>query len=217
MPTSLIKIETKKVTSELIKMLKMVQANHHQAQLAVKSFDRDKALMVLEDDKKIDAKMYEIVADLEFMVTKAPVAKEMRRTLASLRIVGELERIGDYAKNIAKFIIKSESVDKSTITRISKVHSEFQKMLIKVEDIITSESIDSAIKLASMDQKVNGLVQDLRKEIIASITSKKSISLIEQRVFSLNVINALERAADHIVIICELITYIATGNHASYN
>lgn len=217
MPTTLIRIETKKISKMLIKMVDMVIANHKLAAETIHNVDREKALKVLENDRKIDAKYYEIEAELEFMITKAPVAKEMRRTLAFLHITRELERVADYAKHIAKFVIKSDKVDSSTIKRIEKVHKEFMKMLAKVSTLIESESNDKALELATMDKNVDTLVQEIRRTLISSIIGKKDEKAIAQRLFTANVINSLERAADHIVIICELVTYIATGSHGSFN
>lgn len=217
MATSIIRNETRRITSLLVQMTEMVILNHKLAAKAIHDVDKEMGLEVLDNDRKIDAKFYEIQSELEFIITKAPVAIEMRRTLASLYIVKDLERIGDYAKHIAKFVIKSETIDSSSIKRIEKVHKEFMKMLVDVKSLLQSESNDQAIKLADKDKTVNEIVQCIRKEIVSSIAIKPSKKEIEQRLFMGNVINALERAADHVVIICELITYIATGGHGSYN
>jgi phosphate uptake regulator len=139
-----IRLETKKIAVNLSNMTKLIIKNHVLASKAIKTNDKNLAIEILEKDKIVDAEFYQIESDLEFMITKALVDKDLRRVLASLHIVKELERIGDYAKKISKFIIKIDKISASSIRRITKVQDKFKKMIEKVPKII----IDEDTKLA---------------------------------------------------------------------
>lgn len=213
MATTIIKLDVKKMTSDIKKLIKMIVKQHDDIKIALRANNNDGAVKVIDNHSKVQAKYDEIQEDLEFLVTKAPVDKYLRRTLSGLSIITELLRIAVYAKHIAKFIIKNPKMAKTSITRIDKVHHAFRSMLVKVDKLISYESVDKALELAKEDEVVNELVDKTRKTLITSLAGKKNEKEIKERVFVFNVINALERAADHIVNICEAVIYTSTGNH----
>ena len=213
MPTTIIKLDVSKVTSDIKKLIKMIVKQHDNVKIALRTADNNKAIKVMDNHSKIQAKYDEIQEDLEFLVTKAPVDKYLRRTLSALSIITELLRIAAYAKHIAKFVIKNPKMAQTSIKRIDKVHHAFRTMLLQVDKIITSESVDKAIALSEEDEIINELVNKIRKALITSIAGKKDEKAIKERLFVFNVINALERASDHIVNICESVIYTTTGNH----
>ena len=213
MSTTIIKLDVNKITNNIKKLIKMIIKQHDDIKIALRANNNDGAIKVIDNHAKIQAKYDEIEEDLEFLVTKAPVDKYLRRTLSGLSIITGLLRIAAYAKHIAKFIIKNPKMAKTSIMRIDKVHHAFRSMLLKVDKVISSESVDKALDLAQEDEQVNDLVTKIRKSLITSLAGKKDEKAIRERLFVFNVINALERAADHIVNICEDVIYTATGNH----
>ena len=207
------KIQLKKITKSLGDMTYLIIENHNRANKCIEKNDKKLAIEVFDRDKQIDREFFSIQSELEFMVTKTPVTKNLRRTIASLHMVSHLERIGDYAKKIAKFVIKSDSISASSVRRITKVQNKFRDMIEQVPKIIVEENIDLAKKLWKEDDEVDNIVEEIRKEVITSVAVKSNKMAISERLFVLNIANSFERAADHITKICELIHYIKTSQH----
>ena len=216
MQTNLIRTETKELTNKLLKLTKMVIKNHDSAKKVLRNADKEKAVDVIDFDLKIDNLYIDIESDIEFLIVKAPVDKDLRRTMASVHIARELARTADYAKHISKFVIKSHKLSESSIKRIDKVHKLFRRMLVGVEPLIKDESTEKANKIVNLYDNIDNVVKDITHSLISSISSKKDENKVEERIFVLNVINALERGADHIVNICEMVLYINTGAHRTY-
>lgn len=213
MNTSIIRIETRRIQNKLVDMTKLVIDQHANIAKALKKNDRHQALEILGDDRIINAKFDEITAELEFLITKTPLDKDLRRTMAYIMIAQDLERIGDYVKYIATLVVQSPELDHPITNRILTIHTPFMKMLKKLILVIDEEKYEEALKLAESDRPLDKLTNKLRTDIISSIASKKSEEEIASRVFAINVIAGIERAADHITHICELIAYIKTGKH----
>lgn len=213
---TLIRAETKKLGLKLRKLTKMVIKNHDKAKLVIRNNDKKLAVEVIEFDYKIDTMYMEIESDIEFLIVKAPVDKDLRRTLANIHIARELARTADYAKHIAKFVIKGEKIANSSIDRIDRVHKLFRRMLTGVESVMSTESVAKANKIAELGDQIEEMVKDTIVSIISSISIKKDPEKIKERVFVLNVLNALLRGSDHLINICEMILYINTGSHRTY-
>lgn len=213
MHTTIIRMETKNIQDKLGQMVKIVITQHFNIAKALEKNNKEKALVILSDDRLVNAKFDEITADLEFLITKTPLDKDLRRTMAYIMIAQDLERIGDYVKYIGNFVIQSQELVDSSIVRILKIHRPFMRMLKKLILIIDDEKYNDAIKLAKSDRLIDNLTDELRTDLISSIANHKNKKDIAARVFAMNVISGIERAADHITHICELIAYIHTGKH----
>ena len=212
-----IRKETKKIALLLENMLNLVIINHELASKTIKNNDKKMAIKILENDKIIDLEFFSIQSELEFMIAKAPVDKNLRRVLAFLHIIINIEKIGDFAKKIAKFIIKNEEISSSSIKRITKSQNEFILLLKQVPKMIIDENVKLANKIWKTIPKVYKTIDEVRKEVVSSISNKSNKKAIEERLFILNIVNSFDRASSHIGNICELIQYIETGQHLNLN
>ena len=215
MSEDIIRKETKNLLQIVKEMVQMTVNQHDKAKKAIANSDKKLALKIIEKDKTIDLKNSEIDSEVAFLITKKPLAIDLRRTLAYYSIAREIERVADYAKHISKFVLEEKEIASSSKTKIRNAHKPFRNMLAKVNETIASENVNKAIELASMDEIVDKVQSKLRKSIISSVTLKNSESAVKQRIFVLSVINALERASDHIVNICEYVAYIKTGSYSA--
>lgn len=211
--TTTIREETKKISLLLENMLNLVIENHQLASKAIKKNDKKLAIKILEKDKTVDLEFFSIQSDLEFMIAKAPVDKNLRRVLAFLHIIINIEKIGDFAKKIAKFIIKNEEISNSSIKRITKSQDKFILLLKQVPKIIVNENVKLARKTWKTIPEVYKIINEVRKEVVSSISNKSNKKAIEERLFILNIVNSFDRASSHIGNICELLQYIETGQH----
>lgn len=216
MHISIIRTETRKIQNQLAAMVNQVINQHLFMAAALENNNKQAALKIIEDDRFVNDQFNHVTSDLEFLIAKTPLGKDLRRTMAYIMIAQDLERIGDYAKYIGNFVIKSKKIDQSSINRIIKIHQPFIKMLQQLPKIINEEKTEEASVLAKSDQIIDQLTTDLRTDLISSLAKKHTKEEIAARVFSINVIAGIERAADHVTHICELITYIVTSKHVDF-
>lgn len=213
MATTLMRLSTKKNQALIETLLEETIKQHNMAKNALVNNDVDLALKTLEGDKKIDLLYANIRSEIEFTITKRPLAKELRRTLAYLSIAKDIERLADYAKHISKFIIKTMIISPSSLRRIRKVHKPFREMLPKLLKTLKNESIEGTIDLTVMDKTIYSIRNKIFEEVVSSLSTKGDKQKINERIFVLNICNSLERASNHILNICEEIIFIKTGTH----
>ena len=141
-----------------------------------------------------------------------PVARDLRKVSAALKMVTDMERIADNAADIAEI---SLTADVSTIMHIVK---EIQTMSEKVI-IMVSHSIDSFVttdmelanKTIKADDEVDDLFISIRNRIVELIKSEHCSG--EVAVDALMIVKYLERIADHAVNICEWVEFFKTGEY----
>ncbi len=213
MSDSIIRMETKEIQEKIGKMVTLVIKQHHDIIKALVNNNKEKALLVINDDRLVNAKFDEITADLEFLITKTPLDKDLRRTMAYIMIAQDLERIGDYVKYIGHFITQSTTLETSSMEKILQIHRLFMRMLKKITTVINEEQYNQVIDLVKRERKINNLSDQLIKDLISSIINSKDKIKIAARVFAINIIVEIEHSAGHITHICELVDYIYTGKH----
>lgn len=206
--------EILKIKVRLIELCDFVVNQHTDAFGALLENDTELAEKVIARDQEIDKAYISIKNDLSFIFAKEPLAKYLRRAVSYLIISKELERIGDYAKHIAKFIVKTKKKSKSTIKRIENIYIVLIDMLQQLSYNIDVERNEELIKLAQDDDVVDNKTAEVTKELVISFSKNKhSTKEIEERVYLLNLVNSLERAGDHIINICESLYYIINGEY----
>jgi phosphate transport system protein len=138
------------------------------------------------------------------------MARDLRLLAAELELITELERIGDYAKGIAKVAV--ELADQETripIQEISDMADLAVSMLHRALEAFITEDLETARKIPIDDDQVDELYKRIYHEIIQSMVADPgSIDRANQIV---RVIHNLERTADRATNICERIIFIATG------
>ena len=157
---------------------------------------------VIKQDDKID-ELREYIRDrsIELLVLKQPMARDLRYIYALGFIALELERIGDYAVNIAEETIKicQDEYIKDLID-IPKMYEECKKMILEVKESLENENEDLAREIALQDDKIDSLYNRVQEDCL--------------RVMNANLLfigRYLERIGDHITNICEMIIFAING------
>lgn len=195
------------------KMGKKVIRMHEKVCEIVNNPNRELALEVVQSDDFINHLEEEIndlaVASLALL---SPVASDLRRVIAGIKIASELERIGDYAKNIGIFMIKHEQVDEVVLTYASEMEKAFIDMLEITMKAYAEKDADKAFEIPEMDEVINHLVSELNQKL-------RSYTDIDQLKHALSVgsmLRGIERAGDHTKNICEHIIYLVKGQHYDF-
>ncbi|BEP28353.1 phosphate signaling complex protein PhoU [Helicovermis profundi] len=185
--------------------------------LAFKSLvDKDRKLAndVIEMDKNIDQLELEIENKcLNLIALQQPLAGDLREISGALKIITDLERIGDYGVNIAKVALEfgdekfiKELIDLPEMNRIVKT------MIKGCIDAYVNKDSDKARDIALLDDKVDDLYEKIYSELL-DITNKDNKSQIIRFLF---IGRHLERIADHVINICQRVIYMVDGIRETY-
>lgn len=183
------------------------------AMAALVRHDSASAQKVVDDDRKIDVLEAEVERlAVKIIALRAPMADDLREVVAALKISGVVERIGDYAKNIAK---RSGSVEgRSKIEPLTLLPAMAEIAASMVHDVLDAYAARDAVKAAEIiarDQKVDNFYDSIFRNLVSHMMENPStISSAAQLLF---VAKNLERIGDHATNIAEMVHYAATGMH----
>jgi phosphate transport system protein len=144
------------------------------------------------------------------MATQQPMARDLRNLAAMLEVNSELERIGDYAKGVAKVVLLlgDHEVFMPT-TEISEMADKAVNMLHRALSAFIDENVNQALSIPPEDNLVDQLFNEAYHKIVKSMIDNPAS--IDQTNYMMWVIHNLERMADRVTNICERTVFIATG------
>lgn len=178
---------------------------------ALRRQDVAAARTIALEDKKINDKHFAIENHiLIIFATQSPLARDLRLLAAMMEIITELERIGDYAKGIAKVAIRLADEDILVpIQEISTMADKATSMLHRALGAFISEDVTAAYAIPKEDDEVDDLYLTVYRKIVQNmIKNPESIDHTNQILW---VIHNLERTADRVTNICERIIFIVSG------
>ncbi|MDI1296861.1 MAG: phosphate signaling complex protein PhoU [bacterium] len=204
--------EIDKLRALIAEMGGRAEAAIENAMLALQRQDKALAAQVVIDDKRIDA----IEAEVEKLVIqvialRAPMANDLRDVIAALKIVSVVERIGDYAKNIAKRV-PLISTNTRTLEPISLLPSMGQVASEMVHDALNAFAArdpDLALAVVERDAVVDDFYNSVFRTLVTfMVENPKTISECAHLLF---VAKNIERIGDHATNVAEMVYYAATG------
>lgn len=175
--------------------------------------DNDLAAEVIRNDARLDA--LEVEVDrlaVRIIALRAPMADDLRDVISALKISGIIERIGDYAKNIAKRVGEVEGRAKiEPLTLIPTMAEIAQSMVKDVLDAYAARDAQLAVEVVDRDEKVDEFYNSIFRNLVAHMMENPAtISSAAQLLF---VARNLERIGDHATNVAELVYYAATGEY----
>jgi len=173
--------------------------------------DVDMARKVIDEDKRIDNLEREIETQaIEILARRQPVADDLREIVSTLKISSDLERIGDYAKNIAKrATVINQSPPLKPISVIPEMTRIARKMINDVLDAFIERDAAKALAVWQHDEQIDELYNSLFRELLTYMM--ESPSAITPCTHLLFVAKNIERVGDHITNIAEIVHYVARG------
>lgn len=211
MPRLTLDREIRLIQDETLLLGSLVEQAVLNAVDALKSRDVSAARAVIRNDVFINDKRFAIENRILILfATQSPMARDLRLLAAELELITELERIGDYAKGIAR--VAEELADDETpvpIREISTMADMAVSMLHRALGAFIAEDLDTARTLPGEDDQVDELYKVIYRKIVQGmIANPNSIDHSNQILW---VIHNIERTADRVTNICERIVFIATG------
>ncbi len=182
---------------------------------ALQRNDTALAREVRQKDKQIDA----IEAELEKLVVRvialrAPMADDLREIIAALKIAAVIERIGDYAKNIAKRVpmIHGEGEERIEVVSILPAMGQIAAdMVHDVLDAYSARDAEAAVQICGRDTALDDFYDSIFRTLVTyMVENSRSISQVAHLLF---VAKNLERIGDHATNVAEMVYFAATGNY----
>jgi phosphate transport system protein len=208
---NLLETELGELKSELIEMTYLCKEQLEKSITAFYTFDKDLAKEVLKNEKRVNGSELKIDSKGEHILALFnPVAIDLRFVVASLKMVSDLERIGDNAKGIAHYIIQSEKpFDPELIEKIRfKAMTETTlEMLNILSESFETDNTKLARTLFTQDELLDE-INVAANEIIADyVLNQKDKEKVLQAIYLLSVIRKTERVGDYVTNIAEEIIF----------
>lgn len=199
------------LNTELIRMGALCEDGISQAAKVLVTRDEALRRAVDETEQEIDRKEREIEAICLRLLLQQPVAKDLRLISAAMKMIADMERIGDQASDIAEMVehIRAEVLPGSL--HIAEMARAAVKMVTNSVDSFVRRDIDFARAVEKADDEVDALFNKVKSEIIALIAEKPEEG--ETCLDLLMVAKYFERIGDHAVNIAEWVVFSLTGEH----
>ena len=200
------------ITAELARMGGLAEAAVADSVRAIARRDVELAGTVISRDAKLDGLELEIERRaIRVIALRQPVADDLRRTVAAMKIASNLERCGDLAKNIAKrAMVLSQAEPATALTASIERMGELVATRLKdVLDSLTSREVESAISVWTHDHEIDEHYDAIFRELLTYMMGDpRTIAACAHLLF---VAKNLERIGDHATNIAEILHYEITG------
>ncbi|MDD5369476.1 MAG: phosphate signaling complex protein PhoU [Anaerolineaceae bacterium] len=196
---------------EVLKLGSMVEEAIQESVNSLVWRDAQKAHLVCANDQAINAKRFALEnAVLIQIATQQPMAHDLRSLAAILEIITDLERMGDYAKGIAKvsLLLEDSFISIPTTDFLEMTHMGISMLHRGLAAFIEDDYL-AAQKIAAEDDEVDQMYNCIYQEIVAAMIINPS--MLDQSNYLVWVAHNLERLADRVVNICERTIFTSTG------
>jgi len=204
------------LNDELIEMGSMIEKSIETAIKALVNQDVDLARHAIEADEEID-RQERIIEDLclKLLLQQQPVAKDLRLISSALKMITDMERIGDHASDISEITIAL--ADQPYIKKLEHIQQMAKETMILVGSIeaFVDKDLEKANEVIKRDDVVDDLFDKVKKELIQMIHENADKG--EQAADLLMVAKYMERIGDHATNISEWVIFSITGEHKSMN
>lgn len=191
-------------------MWSLVQSQFEKAKTALLNSDEDLARVIISTEKRVNAFELKIDSDCEnYIALFSPVAIDLRFVLSMIKINKTLERIGDFADGIARFVLESDEHG-SHLELLKKIDVEtmlvaVETMLEKTLQAITTENTAQAGMVFSIDNSIDTLYAEAIKKLAVHVATNPADALYILHLMT--VLRKIERAGDHCNNIMEEIVF----------
>lgn len=197
----------------LIKMSDLVIRNIHDALHSFLEMNTEIAERIIKDDQLVNDFEYSIEKEcMRIILREQPVARDLRLITAVLKMITDLERIGDHAVDISKltvFMEKTKTIFKTKQTRLMIDTSE--EMIRLALDSFVNKDINMARECIDKDDIVDDYFEEIKQVVSDAIRENKIDP--DYAIYLMMVAKYLERIGDHAVNLAEWVIFSITGSH----
>lgn len=207
--------QLKKLNQDLTELGALCKQAVSEAMTALLDFDRQARQQTFMTEYEIDNKEREIEGQcMKLLLTQQPVAGDLRAISAALRMISDMERIGDQASDIADIAKHLEGSRSARHVHIRRMAEAAMKMLTDSIDAFVRTDLQAAREVMKADDLVDELFNQIRTELIRLVHEDPQEG--EQCLNILMIAKYFERIGDHVVNIAEWVEYSVTGEHREH-
>lgn len=201
----------KKLLNEILIQGSMVENAIKESVDALINRDVEQAKVIYEGDRQINKKQFEIEESvITLIATQQPMARDLRLLTAILEVTTELERMGDYAKGIARITVRlGQEILLEPISEIPPMAEVCVDLLHRALHAFVDKDAEAARTIPKEDDKVDAFYNRIYRELMNHMIADPST--IDQANHLLWVAHNLERVADRVTNVCERIVFVVTG------
>ena len=203
--------ELRKLREQILAMGGRAEAQLADAIHALAKRDSDKAVRVIESDKGIDAIEMMVAQDsLKILALRQPMAKDLREVVAAIKISSDIERIGDYAKNIAKRTLQlNQQAPLKPTGSIPRMGDLAIKLINSVLSAYANDDAEGLIAAWRSDESIDEMYNSLFRELLTyMMEDPRNIGASTHLLF---IAKNIERIGDHATNIAETVHFLVHG------
>ena len=205
--------QLEQLNNELINMGSLIEEAIEMAITALMKQDAKKAKEIVDFDEEIDEKEREIESlCLKLLLQQQPVARDLRQISAALKMITDMERIGDQASDIAEIIISEKKSEGAEIPKIGKMSEAVAKMVRDSVTAYVKKDLELSRSVMEADDAVDTLFDENKRDLIDFIAQNKG-DAGREIIDLIMVAKYLERIGDHATNIAEWVEFSITGIH----
>ena len=202
-------MELQKLNASLLEMGEMIRMAIGGAVTALLEFDHDKAREIIAYDEQIDRQNREMSLCLKLLLQQQPVARDLRQISAALKMITDMERIGDHAADISEIELMLENLPTLSCAPIRQMATETSVMLIKSLEAFAQRDEEKANWVIGRDDVVDDLFDTVKSELIEAI--RQNADNGEAATDLLMAAKYFERIGDHATNIAQWAIFSITG------
>ena len=180
---------------------------------ALKKGDLKQAAEVIRADEEIDQMEKDVERlCLKLLLQQQPEARDLRQISAALKMITDMERIGDQASDIAEIIISENKTEATDIQTIGQMSESVAKMVRDSVNAYVEKDLELSRQVMEADDAVDRLFEENKQELINFISDNKGVQG-KKAIDLIMVAKYLERIGDHATNIAEWVEFSITGIH----
>lgn len=205
------------IRQRVLKMGVLVEEALQKALTALTMQDFDLARKVQEDDADID-NLQTLIEDqcIKVIATEQPVAGSLREIITTVKIVADIERIGDHARHLAHSIGSlNERAFQHIIPQIRDLAQKGIDMLHDSLSAFVEQDAEAAVEVARRDDEIDRAHRSLYREVLE--TMRQNPEVLDEGISIMFLNRFLERLGDHVTNVCDWVVYAKKGLHMELN
>ncbi|MCD8040538.1 MAG: phosphate signaling complex protein PhoU [Clostridia bacterium] len=208
--------ELEKLHEDLARMCKIVESMIDDSITSLSDIDRELGSTLSEIDKSVDEMELNIEKQcMRMLIRQQPVAKDLLKVTSALKVITDLERIGDQAENIGEIVVQYP--EKRTVTeprRIKKMSEIAVAMIHQSVEAFLNASVGGADMVIRTDDEMDKLFVEVKDDLIRMLSTNPSAA--DEAVSLLMVAKYFEKIGDYAVNVAEWARYLVTGEHKEF-
>lgn len=202
------------LNNELIQMGGLIEQAIEMGISALIKQDVEKAKQAMEFDEEVDHQEREIESlCMKLLLQQQPVARDLRLISAALKMITDMERIGDQTADIADIVIATKSTEEKSLKDINRMAEATVKMVRDSVSAYVQKDLELARRVMAADDEVDDLFDLVKGDLVKFISDHKG-NAGDEAIDLIMIAKYLERIGDHATNIAEWVEFSITGIHA---